>query len=163
MDSVDQDVALKWQEEDQSFATSALAGAKGIFPNKRRLDVTLKLKRAWGVLATWCTANEVKLRWQLPWGTMARFWEEHGGKPDRMDNKMLLRCARKWQQGELVIQGAKAGGETRRRREGAGRPPKAPALRELLFEWLCMVRATSQVDCLRLRWRLRPEYYALST
>ena len=28
----------------------------------------------------------------------------------------------------------------RRRREGGGRPHKAPAIRELLFEWFCMIR-----------------------
>ena len=29
---------------------------------------------------------------------------------------------------------------THRRREGAGRPRKCPALRELFFEWFCQVR-----------------------
>ena len=141
MDSLEQEAVLKWRGDDSVSAASALAGAKGELPNKRRLDVTLRLKRAWGgMLCTWCTANEVKLRWRLPWGTMARFWAEHGGKRDCLDGRQLLRYARKAQQGELVVKGGKLHLMSRRRREGAGRPHKAPALRELLFEWFCMVR-----------------------
>ena len=141
MDDMEQDGMLKWQGDDQLSAASALAGAKGELPNRHRLDVTLRLKRAWGgVLGTWCSANEVKLRWRLPYGTMTRFWEEHGGGKWCSDQQ-LLRYARKWQQGDLLVKGGKTTLRgTRRRREGAGRPHKAPALRELLFEWFCMVR-----------------------
>ena len=141
MGSLEQEAVLKWQGDDSVSAASALAGAKGGLPNRRRLDVTLRLKRAWGgVLCTWCKANEVKLRWRLPWGTMVRFWKMHGGKRDCLDDRQLLRYARNLEQGELVVKGGRLHPMSRRRREGAGRPHKAPALREMLFEWFCMVR-----------------------
>ena len=108
MDSLEQEAVLKWQGDDSVSAASALAGAKGELPNRRRLDLTLRLKRAWGgMLCTWCKGNEVKLRWRLPWGTMVRFWKEHGGKRGCLDDRQLLRYARSLEQGELVVKGGR--------------------------------------------------------
>ena len=141
MTDLEQEAVLKWQGDDSVSAASALAGAKGGLPNRRRLDVALRLKRAWGrVLCTWCKANDIPLRMRLPWGTMARFWQEHGGTRDSIPGRLLLRYARKVQQGEVMARCGTMDVMSRRRREGAGRPNKAPALRESLFEWFCMVR-----------------------
>ena len=48
MGSLEQEAVLKWREGDGVSAASALAGAKGELPSRRRLDVTLRLKRIWG-------------------------------------------------------------------------------------------------------------------
>ena len=141
MDDVEQEAVLKWKEEDQPCAASALAGAKGELPRRRRLDVAIRMKRAWGsLLGSWCVDKKVDLRRRLPWGTMARFWQDQCGKRDFLDDRLLLRFTRKWQCGELMVKGMNQSLSTRRRREGAGRPHKAPALRELLFEWFCQIR-----------------------
>ena len=110
-------------EEDQPLAASALAGAKGQLPSRRRLDVTLRLKRVWGALSgSWCQDEKVFLNRRLPWGTMARFWKEQSGKRYCcVEDRMLLRYARKWQLRDLTVRGKAQDLATRRRREGAGR------------------------------------------
>ena len=54
----EQDALVKWVEEQQPLAASALAEGKAYaLPSKRRLDVCIRLKRAWGSLfAQWCGA-----------------------------------------------------------------------------------------------------------
>ena len=41
MDEMEQEAVLKWADEDQPLAASALAGARGKLPDRRRRDMTL--------------------------------------------------------------------------------------------------------------------------
>ena len=140
MPDLEQEALVKWVQEQQPLAASALAGAKAALPSKRRMDVTIRLKRAWGGLfAKWCRDQHVNIFVRLPWGTTTRFWEEQDGVRGSVPDKQLIRFARAWHGNQMGIV-AHTSAPARRRRYGGGRPHKAPALRELLFEWFCMVR-----------------------
>ncbi len=145
MPDVEQEAMAKWMLEQQPLAATALAVARPTLPSRRRLDLHLRLKRAWGaVLGNWCREQKVSLYGRLPWGTMASFGKEQGGEKLGVTDRMLLRYARAWQSNSLSVvpSGAAHGrpAQVRRRRSGAGRPHKAVGLREVLFEWFCMVR-----------------------
>ena len=80
----------------QPLAASALAGGNPTaLPSKRRLDVCIRLKRAWGALfAKWCKEANIRITERLPWGTMARFHEDQGGASRGLPDKQLINFAR---------------------------------------------------------------------
>ena len=142
----EQDALVKWVEEQQPLAASALAEGKAYaLPSKRRLDVRIRLKRAWGSLfAQWCKERGVRISDRLPYGAMAKFRSDQGGAALAVSNKQLVTFARAYGRhnfSTVPLTTVATGGERGRRRcGGAGRPYKAPGLRETLFEWFCSIR-----------------------
>ncbi len=67
MPDVEQEAMAKWMLEQQPLAATALAVARHTLPSRRRLDLHLRLKRAWGaVLGNWCREQKVSLYGRLP-------------------------------------------------------------------------------------------------
>ena len=142
MSPIERDSVLTWRWEELPIAATALAGGTTVFPSRRRLDVSLVMKRLWGkLLVQWLEQEKVKIHARLPWGTMSRFWKAQGGRRSGVPDKQLIAFARSVSAGTMTKVGAigKSFAE-RRRRHGAGRRPKAPQLREMLFEWFCNMR-----------------------
>ena len=143
----EQDALVKWVEEQQPLAASALAEGKAYaLPSKRRLDVRIRLKRAWGSLfAQWCKERGIRISDRLPYGTIAKFRSDQGGAGRGVTNKQLVNFARAYTRHNFptaALTTQATGGERARRRcGGAGRPHKAPGLRETLFEWFCSIMA----------------------
>ena len=79
----------------------------------------------------------------LPYGCVRRYLAEGGLSPNT-DLKWLVRQARALQRTGLQPGplGGTTAGVARRRMPGAGRPHKAPALREELFQWFLSMRGT---------------------
>ena len=60
MPDIEQEATVKLMEQQQPMAASALADERLRLPSRRRLDVVLRLKRAWGALfANWCAAQKI--------------------------------------------------------------------------------------------------------
>ena len=73
MPHLEQEALATWVHAQQPLAASALAGGNPTaLPSKRRLDVRIRLKRAWGALfAKWCREESIRINDRLPWCTMA--------------------------------------------------------------------------------------------
>ena len=144
MPDFEQDALVKWVQEQQPLAASALAeGNARALPSKRRLDVCIRLKRAWGALfAQWCREHGVRVCDRLPWGTMAQFRKDQDGAGGGVPSRQLIKFARAHEIHNVATASptSKIGAQERRRLGGAGRPHKAPGLREVLFEWFCSIR-----------------------
>ena len=113
---------------------------------RRRNDATITMRRAYGKLfAEWCADNSVDVHGRLPWGTMTKLWDSCASNFQKLSPKILIRSARGYLSHGFHLTGrfttVSASGKARRRLTGGqGRPPKAPALRQLLFEWFCSIR-----------------------
>ena len=96
MADFEQEALVKWAQEQQPLAASALAGGKApALPSKRRLDVSIRLKRAWGALfAQWCREHGVRVCDRLPWGTMAQFRKDQDGAGGGVPSRQLIEFAR---------------------------------------------------------------------
>ena len=121
------------------MAASALAGGMRAIPCRQRFDVTIRLKRMWGSLfVEWCKDKSLVLLRRLPWGTMAKFKAEISSSPIKVSDLQLIGYARSQAQDKYKIEGrfcstVQVSSKQRRRRQGAGRKPKAQELRQLLF------------------------------
>ena len=165
----EQDALVKWVEEQQPLAASALAEGKAYaLPSKRRLDVCIRLKRAWGSLfAQWCKERGIRISDRLPYGTIAKFRSDQGGAGGGVTNKQLVTFARahgRHNFSTAALTSVATGGERGRRRcGGAGRPYKAPGLRDTLFEWFCSIRGAVKtrlpLSCLTAQAKAMSEEY----
>ena len=99
MPHLEQEALATWVHAQQPLAVSALAGGNPTaLPSKRRLDVCICLKLAWGALfAKWCREVSIRITDRLPWGTMARFHEDQVGASRGVPDTQLINFARAYE------------------------------------------------------------------